>query len=1775
MNISPFNTYNHLKESISSFLETTYKISNDSLFNERAELLRQKGIISQEPFIETTPPFETSSMLRDLTRKNSPILPLGLDELMSFGTSVDEFPLYTHQEKSLLKAFSNQPNLIIATGTGSGKTESFLMPILARILKEAKSNWISPRNNAKAGHYHRSKGWVHSRIHEPRPFAVRSIILYPMNALVNDQVRRLRRILSSQQSETWQISNLNGNLIYFGMYTGDTEVTGYWTNPKKRKQWEKYINDVENTWNMLSNDLKEQGGWPKPNGAEMLNRWDMQEAPPDILVTNYSMLEYMLVRPIESNIFESTRNWLRTDPSAVFTLVLDEAHTYTGAQGTEVAYLIRRLKERLGINNSNKFRCIATSASLPNSSNANTSILDFVSKLFDEDPNSFTLITGSVKTLPNVKYIPNNIELKAFKNFQNDLDLNNFEKAVKNLFQSLNITFNVNIDVRIQLYNFLKNYPLLNKLRNLTARKATEMQGLCTVLWNNVGNIDDQETATGGLLSAGTFAVPQLGPNVTPLISTRVHMMFKGIPGIWACLDPKCSKVESKYKKSNRPVGKLYTEPRIWCECGARVLEVFTCRICGLMYLGGIEDNSESLWPWSDKLDGESQDYENYKIFGVERPNPASVSNFRSFKTTNITTNTDKNKRISYEVPQTANNSNFPCECPRCHNRTTQRREIIEPLKTKGVKAFSVLMEDAFRLQPNLNNNMPNYGRKALAFSDSRQEAAILASDLEINHNKDMFRQVVYRQLFCCETCFGYGKIKVPTSNGSSFQTCQDCNGSGMKNSIIPIPVDKLRERIINYALLSQINPTQDEIDNYFLQVDPFYNPISHITQRFMDSFLRDEIASSEFGLEPLGLACWRIVLPPNNAIQPFDVFNATETIQLVQCIVRILATEDVILPSGNNHLNWPENVEKWERKVIITSSTTLSENCIKFDLNKLKKLGNYLRVIGNNLGRQGRIPQQTSVDNWLKQIETPLFNYLCNLRVLVPEVQGTGYGIPIDRFRLEPITNNLDECTDCGYISESNIFKVCLRCTHSTQLKNISSIKNNFYRRYTLYSRPDAPEIDPYPLKTREHTAQIEKAKAKQYERWFQELFLDTENSNDSRVDILSVTTTMEMGIDIGNLLSVGLRNMPPYVANYQQRSGRAGRRGSGIATVLTFAQNRSHDQYFFKDPRLIISEPPRVPTIYLNNEIITLRHVRALVLQAFFHQWPHTSSIMTQTSNLLGSWGNIITFQKNNGMRDLQRWINSNLTMLVQRSQSIINAYYHTKLNNWIISIANEINTVLNSRPSWDAELLEVLINEGLLPKYAFPIDVVSLWVNKEFLNPNRERGIQRDLSIALSEFAPGAEIVVNKKMYTVSGLYSPFETNINYVPKDRIIECNNCGAIVENMVGSALPNQCSVCGFNDFNANDYIRPKGFCSDWSIPDNGRKYRGGGRERAGYTSYAKLSIGANAFDAGQVSSFSKHLYTLVKEENLHIANKGKNNQGFIICSKCGRNLDNATSSHHYPADMPPFLGIAKGPNAGTRCTGTVTYNVILAHKFISDILMISVKLPNTMDAPLNIPSGKAIWYSFGTLIQIAASIYLQINPDELRVGIRPITLPAPDRRLSGEIYIYDTLPGGSGYAREISNNLSDIFKLALQLSTSCSNKYCEGACYNCLLDYKNQQIHLYLDRNLGGAVLDYVLNSNFPNLSNQRMDKAITYLTPYLNDRCNNLGSNKINGFYLPVIYQNKNTRQKFAILPIHSLSSYPNLNVFSWSGIDIKPVKEFDLSRRPFWVITDILNF
>ena len=364
-------TIESLHSSLRDYIEATYHISAPSLIAKRKALLDRDGVIHRVPYLESTPKYQSGEKFASMAG-----LPAAALELFNRLSSAEpELPTlvydppYKHQAESLKNSLVDGKNLIIMTGTGSGKTESFLLPILGKFAKEAKAK---PASFAD----------------EP---AVRALIMYPMNALVNDQLGRLRGMLGDPRLvETFK--GWCGRPPRFARYTSRTPYAGVRTSKKdsqRLKSFDDFYVDVlrraESTDHeekekarSLLKALKERGKWPaKPDletwfgqkgsawqdrrtgefaravtlqdDSELLTRHEVQVAPPDLLVTNYSMLEYMLMRPIERPIFDKTKEWLKKNPDETFLVVLDEAHLYRGAAGAEGGLLLRRLRDRLGI----------------------------------------------------------------------------------------------------------------------------------------------------------------------------------------------------------------------------------------------------------------------------------------------------------------------------------------------------------------------------------------------------------------------------------------------------------------------------------------------------------------------------------------------------------------------------------------------------------------------------------------------------------------------------------------------------------------------------------------------------------------------------------------------------------------------------------------------------------------------------------------------------------------------------------------------------------------------------------------------------------------------------------------------------------------------------------------------------------------------------------------------------------------------------------------------------------------------------------------------------------------------------------------------------------------------------------------------------------------------------------------------------------------------------------------------------------------------------------
>ena len=1803
MQFTPSEAVGHLKESIASYIESQYRISHPLVFGERAALLRERGVIAQDPFIEATPAFAQARLLRKLEEEHPSIVAPGLSSLVQHGVPVDRFPLYTHQEEALLSSFGEAPNLLVATGTGSGKTEAFVLPILARILREA-SGWAAPRGAAAGGFYNPDdQVWEHSRRHESREAGVRAIVLYPMNALVNDQMSRLRRVLALNGSPEWQRRNLDGNLVHFGMYTSLTPPTRGPEQSAKRRQFSEYLQHLEEEWKSLSEELRSTGNWSTVGGPEMLCRWDMQAAPPDILVTNYSMLEYMLVRPIESPIFDATRAWLEGGDDRAITLVLDEAHTYTGAKGTEVAHLVRRLKDRLGLApGSNRFRAIATSASIPNVQGAQSDLVRFMSDLFGEPQHSFSLIHAGVQDEEPTTRVGGSASPEAFAQFHDGFSHDDPWPSIQTLAQSLgNEPTEEGQDSQVALHGLLADNEDLRWVRARTARNATRLSILAQECWPDAAP-EIRERATAGLLAAGSYARAVPLPDTPPILSMRMHAFLRGLPGLWACLNPKCPEVPEEFR-GERPVGRIYTDPRPWCSqrCGCRVLEVFSCRKCGLLFAGGIPDSGGGgLWPWSDDFSGEPRDLGDYRIFGVEQPHDGHQIQFRSTKSTLQCSPQDRHARPTFGVePATdwqdgTQVSPFPGQCPRCQNyRSPQgEREIVEPLRTRGPRSISVVMEDTLRVQPGADAQQGAGRRKALVFSDSRQDAAQLAGDVKRDHQLDVFRQLLYQVLHQCPDCRGKGVVvdEAPYQIGRETEVvdlpCDTCGETGRNPRPRNILYKELRREVIETQVALGIDPTDGQMPDAFERLGDNDSSVHEEAQVAFDLAVRREISQEDFGLEPLGLAMWSIPLPEQTG--SLEPLSETETQMLLRTVARILATENILLPPEPlKPWEWPfdDRLRPYDRQSIIPGYKR-HENYIPYNLQPRRKLGRYVKAIARALEAGDRIEDS---EQWLKDLHWPLWEALRGFQILVPAGRRVNdqvpHGIRVDRFELAAVGDDVYRCTACRYVMGDALLGVCYRCGQDAEQVSAESVQN-YFRRTAKFAEPGSGYPDPFPIRTAAHTAVVGRREARNIERWFQDLFRESECREDRRVDILSVTTTMEMGIDIGSLLSVGLRNVAPTVANYQQRAGRAGRRGSAVATVVTYARDRNHDQYYFDRPKEIVSEPPRVPVLHLDNEVIAQRHIRSQVLGEFFLQTGASGASV----GLFGAWGTTGHFHDSDGRTRLARHIDAHRQELLGRAGMIFEDSLAHRADEWLSALPEEVGRLCEKGEPAD-DLLESLLRSGLLPKYAFPVDVVRLSIPEDddqedqYESQDFYSGIPRDLQIALTEYAPGAEILhwrfPDAYVYRSAGVFDPSARRPDYAPTEWLSECRRCRAVNLSMAAAESAAQCPECGSHEMHVMPYLEPRGFTVDAARPNGGREpYRSGGRERAGYAPPAQLLVGANAITRGENHpTFAPRLYSAVHVGDLFMRNMGPDRRqpGFVLCHVCGRHLDEESSGPHtYPADVPPHRGRRQGPRAGSPCPNRDQFDnrVVLGHRFRSEVILLAVDLPASLDAPFIEPSGRAVWYSFGTLVAEAAARHLQVDPDEVQIGVRP-TRDALGR-VQGEVFIYDNVPAGAGYARTVRSSLREILELAQEMGRECRNPECGDACYRCLLGYRNQQIHNLLDRGLAMSVIDFVLSGDEPDISRSEAISLSSSIETYLPQDWQQAGSESIPRPFGAVF--ERADRAPAGIWPIHPLSARPTrtqlAEMATTTGISPKIYTSFDLLRRPFWAANDLLQ-
>jgi ATP-dependent helicase YprA (DUF1998 family) len=1742
-------TIDEIRAALSDYIEATYHISDPQVVSQRRALLDEPGIIYQVPYIESTPRYLQGRPFAEL---GLPDAALQLLTTMAHpgegGTQLLHDPPYEHQAAALSLTLNEGRSLVVTTGTGSGKTESFLMPILGKLAIEAA------RGDGSFSQH-----------------ALRAIVLYPMNALVNDQLGRLRLMLGDPAVvslfESW-----SGRPARFARYTSRTLYPGVRTAKKDQVRLRpigQFYGDLltkasdgseaeRQAATVLIDNLQSRGKWPAkpdltgwygssgsrwqnrageflravtlPDDPELLTRHEVLHAPPDIVVTNYSMLEYMLMRPLERPIFDATRAWLHDNPHERLLLVVDEAHLYRGAAGAEVGLLLRRLRSRLGITQ-DQLQVICTSASFTDPDIART----FGAQLTGKDETEFETIPGELALRDNegrgtVDDASSLAALRIDDLLAADDDAQRFEI----LRGFLEFRGSVEADTPGRsLFNALRDFSPMSLLVNLTMKSAEALSSIGSQIFD----VDDPHLATraaSALITLGSMAHPT--PGEPGLLPCRIHSFFRGLPGLWACLDANCE----FNPLGGGPIGKLYAQPQEECACGARVFEFFTCRHCGSAYARAYTDDIvQPRYLWSEPGQrflsvagavGELQPLDlclEEPVYDLVEPadldlitgklNPSVLGDRvrQVFLTRN---RADADTGGGDEAPDAPGDGDGPGifkPCGVCRDRAGFNKSSVQDHQTKGDEPFQALITRQVQVQPAgqqpYSDFAPLQGRKVLAFSDSRQVAARLAPNLQKYSMRDVLRPLILTGLRMLDD--------VPNVSNS---VCLD----DLYLAVL-LGARSLRVRLRPELRAGETMQAQHDIDSVIqrgqltepaVMLDLFMSVRAASPPQSLLSGISHTISDRYFGLQSLALA------------------SLCERQGLRAALLDRLPVLGTLAVDDNQRLAltrlW---INQWTVYGLWFAATPIAQ-------------------WQQRDGVRGHTGKFAPIARWL---DSPALKRDFE-RGWLPVLLDTFCEQVGGKYRIRGVQLSLAREGEWGYCQACRTTQRpfpgaarCIKCqrdqvaTIDPDTDEVFRARKGYYRNSTLRALVDPPER-PMALVAAEHTAQLNAAQgdevfsmAEEHELLFQDVDLgpDTTGLERTAIDVLSCTTTMEVGIDIGSLSGVALRNMPPSRANYQQRSGRAGRRGNAVATVLAFGSADSHDEHYFQEPDRMVRGPVDDPLLSLDNIEIARRHVTAFLLQRY-HQdrLPVIApEAQRQLFEVLGTvvgfkdpqsllnrvdFANWLTLELPQLSEDIDEWLPAELSGsdrtdllsdLVRTTLAAIDYAIRDEGDaefgeGAVGDVDEEVDEEdqFEAPPEVDEEtnrlarganrLLDRLLYRGVLPRYAFPTDVVGFHIfnidRSTRFQPVFQYAPTQGLTAALSQYAPHKKVWVDGREWTSGALYSPILSDLSRAWREKRLyfECDNCHYATTEPYDHADRGEvrdCPACGQADVfgPALNWIRPPGFAHPYWIdeetsPDD--------QPARSYATRAKLVAGEPA-DQGSWVPVTPRIKSYYERTFLLVSNTGPRDDGYSFCTICGLIEPSAlptgrTSRPH----LKPY------PDPGNpNCPGDRgTRGLVLGTDFISDVLLIALQVSTPITLRPGLLATDVALRTLSESITIAATDLLGIEAGELQAEYRPALTDLGREGLEAEIYLYDTLSGGAGFARRVGERGQEVFERALEILDSCPAQ-CDRSCYRCLRSFRNRFEHDHLDRHLGASLLRYLLTGVDPILDQSRIDRA------------------------------------------------------------------------------------
>ena len=1520
------------------YLRSSFQFGNGKLQNLFEEQLEKESLF-KGPYVDLNLPFKRGKNLVELIEEGA--LSKSFHKLGDINFTR---PLYSHQEESIFRIGKGH-SVIITTGTGSGKTESFLYPILNDLLSDVE----------KGNH----------------DMGIRAIFLYPMNALVNDQMERVRKILQNCPD------------ITYGFFTGETPETV--------------------SQNFRNKYADENDTFIPDN--EILSREEIRKNPPHLLFTNYSMLEYLLIRPNDYAIFTSERlkNWKY--------VVLDEAHSYYGSLGIELSLLMRRATGLAP----EKPRFILTSATLGEKGKTEKDIVDFAKNL--------TSVQFNVEDIIFSKRISMQADKIAYSVIGSDYvqikDSHTSSDTIAQIVSKYGVI--ANEDLRVLLYDLLSCDSNVYKLYTVLKDGSKDFQTI----------LDEFDfVLTESQLIALIDLINMAEKNGIGLFDLKYHSFVRPLSGAYITYGIESNLSLTKTNIIN----------------DLKAFEIGNCRYCNAPYIIGRIQHNET-----DQLDYLFQNkevdiYENYgnnkfikldyflmeNSINEEEVDKSVLEEFivcakcgaiylsRNLKAKKCDCGSIYRFTV-YGVEQSKEyGKNNIDQCPCCGRKG--RSGVVKSLdlgKDEGTALIAQILLEAIdegesetrktgklTLKKESKIQTPiefNKVKQFLSFSDSRQQASFAAAFLDSNHVRMLQKRLIWEVI----EDFKYRDITV----------------------------DELAS-----ALTAMIK-----------EKDLFPNKLSAHKNAWIAIMVELLKVDGSYGGEGLGLFYFDIDLSDimdnldeEDIKEEFGKYNVTK--KDLETIIQVVFGVFKVTPA----INYMQSTLTPEEKMEFLEYRRF-DNYVMFNSPKsISNIRSFLPIKGKDNTVVRYVERVFGCDDIVaKGILNVLFNNLgIKSGVLRKHETKDVYQIDAGKYVVKNYkASKYYRCTKCGLLTPHNVHAVCVNDKCDGTLVEVNPdvvLASNYYRQQYKNKKIES-------IVVKEHTAQLDKKTAKQYQ-------IDFKNK---KINILSCSTTFEMGIDIGDLETIFMRNVPPTPANYVQRAGRAGRRKDSAAYILTYCGTGSHDYTYFVEPEKMISGVIRPPYFNVLNKKIIIRHLMATCLGFFFRENPY----YFKTINGLVFGDGVKAFKEyvNIHPRNLNKYINEKIL------PGSVYAGYHDfkwfdemegndeKMQRFVETIREvaykyeEAKVLAVSEEKYQEahyyskqieslhkkKVLDSLSKYCVIPKYGFPVDVVELQIYKDGILDNRY-DLNRDLKIALSEYAPDSEVIVDSKKYTSKYITLP---KASQFPKYYFCICPTCKK-VNVYVSERTAGQCKYCGesIETLQSEYFIEPiNGFKTGVTKDSTRMKPK---RSYSGEVSY----LGGGVKDERHLEIKRVINVETRTDDELLIMNRS----GFYMCPVCGYS-EIIKGRVTTPQTMKKHKNYRQ-----YDCPNEDLEKLKLGHRFQTDVARIIIPLLELTDST---SYSRALSFMYAFLEGVSKALGIERN------DIDGILEPNLENNCY-DILLYDNVPGGAGHVKRLVEKKAIVSSLE-EAHNKVSQQCCDEntSCYNCLRNYYNQVHHSRLQR--------------------------------------------------------------------------------------------------------------